>query len=314
MSIEKIANDLAKKAYVSRSLGGVIKAGQYAAWAEEYRDLAQDHYVKIGSEKRAAIDPLIYSTLVGGGLGAGVGALGSLGSDYISGKENKHKLRDALTYGLLGGAGGAGLGAMKQLYSDPNAIDRTITAVQGLPEKDYPSSALEALGKEINSRALSNNSLEEAAVKSLVPTVAGAIGGQAAGRYAGGQIARGGKINHSLNNSPISGLPRNSYVSEAKPSRDLSKYKGVGGKWGRLLGGLGGLASGVGWSLSGSKSDKEIGGILNNVITANLNNPGLASNPQHLQLLQDLSAETAKGVTQARGNDILETMQKLFKD
>lgn len=181
MSIEKIANDLAKKSYISRNLGGVVKAGQYAAWAEDYRSIAQDHYASLKAEKQAAIDPLVLNTLLGGGLGAGAGVLGSLGSEYISGKKNKNRLRDALTYGLMGGLGGAGLGAAKQLWSDPNALDRAATWAKGLPPKDYPSEELAAIGKQINERGIQNSSLVGNTANAAVQGSLGAAGGAAAG-------------------------------------------------------------------------------------------------------------------------------------
>jgi hypothetical protein len=181
MSVEKIASDLAKKSYISRNLGGVVKAGEYAAWAEEYKDIAQEHYDSLKSEKQAAIDPLVLNTLIGGGLGAGAGALGSLASELVSGKKNKNRWRDALTYGLMGGVGGAGLGAAKQLWSDRNAIDKATTWAQGLPPKEYPSEELAALSKQINDKGIHNSTLAGGAANAAIQGAAGTAGGAAAG-------------------------------------------------------------------------------------------------------------------------------------
>jgi hypothetical protein len=181
MSVEKIASELAKKSYISRNLGGVVKAGEYAAWAEEYKDIAQEHYDSLKSEKQAAIDPLVLNTLIGGGLGAGAGALGSLGSEYLSGKKNKNRWRDALTYGLMGGVGGAGLGAAKQLWFDRNAIDKATTWAQGLPAKEYPSEELAAISKQINDKGIHNSTLTGGAASAAIQGTAGAAGGASAG-------------------------------------------------------------------------------------------------------------------------------------
>jgi hypothetical protein len=181
MSVEKIASDLAKKSYISRNLGGVVKAGEYAAWAEEYKDIAQEHYDSLKAEKQAAIDPLVLNTLIGGGLGAGAGALGSLGSEYLSGKKNKNRWRDALTYGLMGGLGGAGLGAAKQLLSDRNAIDKATTWAQGLPAKEYPSEELAAISKQINDKGIHNSTLTGGAANAAIQGTTGAAAGASAG-------------------------------------------------------------------------------------------------------------------------------------
>lgn len=181
MSVEKIASDLAKKSYISRNLGGVVKAGEYAAWAEEYKDIAQEHYDSLKAEKKAAIDPLVLNTLIGGGLGAGAGALGSLASELVSGKKNKNRWRDALTYGLIGGAGGAGLGAAKQLWSDRNAIDKATTWAQGLPPKEYPSEELAALSKQINDKGIHNSTLTGGATNAAIQGTTGAAGGAVVG-------------------------------------------------------------------------------------------------------------------------------------
>ena len=52
MNVEKVASDMAKKSYLSRKLGGVVKVGNYTAWAEKYQSLANAHYAKLLSEKR----------------------------------------------------------------------------------------------------------------------------------------------------------------------------------------------------------------------------------------------------------------------
>ena len=220
MSIEKIASDLANKSYVSRRLGGVIKAGEYAAWAEEYRGLAQEHYVKLASEKKAAMDPMLSSVLTGGGIGAGAGVLGSLGTEYFSGKKNKNRLRDALTYGLLGGAGGASLGAIKQLIADPEVVDRTSTALKGEAPKQYPSPELEALSKKVKSfsgsESLSGSALKDMAIHGGREALMGGAGGLAVGQGL-----------NSLNNAAnpyVNGFRPDNAVSNAADFRRIGAY------------------------------------------------------------------------------------------
>jgi hypothetical protein len=136
MNLEKVAADLAKKAVASRNFGGVVKAGEYADWATEYKELAQEHYSELKSEKRASgsdilkalsegyssLDPTSRSALAGAGLGVGAGALSGLAGNLFSGNKKKHYLSDMLGYGLLGGGIGAGSGALYSLATGNDAL------------------------------------------------------------------------------------------------------------------------------------------------------------------------------------------------
>ena len=136
MNLEKVAADLAKKAVASRNFGGVVKAGEYADWAAEYKELAQEHYNELKSEKTASgsdilkalsegyssLDPTSRSALAGAGLGVGAGALSGLAGNLFSGNKKKHYLSDMLGYGLLGGGIGAGSGALYSLATGNDAL------------------------------------------------------------------------------------------------------------------------------------------------------------------------------------------------
>lgn len=133
MQLNQIAKDLAKKAVVSRTLGGVIKAGEYAKWASDYKNIAEEHYASLEMEKEA-LSPLVANALLGGGIGALGGGLGG----YLTSNKKK-KLKDALTYSLLGGLGGAGLGAAGTLLTNPDAAkelagDTTPTKINKIEE------------------------------------------------------------------------------------------------------------------------------------------------------------------------------------
>ena len=52
MNFSDIAKDLSTKSQISRALGGVVKAGKYAPWAEEYKSLAKEHYKSVEQEKK----------------------------------------------------------------------------------------------------------------------------------------------------------------------------------------------------------------------------------------------------------------------
>ena len=129
MDLEKVASELAQKAVAVRNSDIRLAPGEYPVWAYEFRKLAEEHYAELGLTKEAAgesynpyslydqaaqgnevmSNPLVRNSLVTGGLGAGVGALGSLASNLFSKKKKKRYLSDALSAGLMGGlAGGAG--------------------------------------------------------------------------------------------------------------------------------------------------------------------------------------------------------------
>lgn len=136
MNLEKVASELAKKAVASRNFGGVVKAGEYAEWAAEYEQLAQEHYNELKTEKKAgasdilkalsegysSLDPTSRSALAGAGLGVGAGALSGLAGNLFSGNKKKHYLSDMLGYGLLGGGLGAGSGALYSLATGNDAL------------------------------------------------------------------------------------------------------------------------------------------------------------------------------------------------
>jgi hypothetical protein len=156
MQLSNIAKDLAQKSVVSRTLGGVVKAGQYADWAEEYKQAAQEHYASLETEKKAD-QSLLANTLIGGGLGAAAGGLGS----YLTSSKKK-RLKDALTYGLLGGLGGAGLGAAGTLLSDPDSARRFFG--DNTPKK---LTKVEEMRNSINATGLPANSPAGIAVKPI---------------------------------------------------------------------------------------------------------------------------------------------------
>lgn len=136
MDLEKVASELAQKAVAVRNSDTRLAPGEYPAWASEFKKLAEEHYAELGLAKEAAgegynpysrydqavqgnelmSNPLVRNALVTGGLGAGVGALGSLASNLFSKKKKKRYLTDALSSGLVGGLtgglGGAGYTAL----------------------------------------------------------------------------------------------------------------------------------------------------------------------------------------------------------
>lgn len=163
MELEKIANELACKAVAARNSDSRIQPGQYADWASEFKKLAEEHYVEVGLQKESALsdynpyamydkavsgkpfmsNELVRNALVTGGLGAGVGALGSLTSNFFSKKKKKNYLSDALSSGVLGGlAGGLG-GAGYTTIKNPDIIPDAIAAFTGKderrPKTDNPS-------------------------------------------------------------------------------------------------------------------------------------------------------------------------------
>jgi hypothetical protein len=203
MQLCEVAKELAHKSIVSRTLGGVIKAGQYADWAKDYKALAQEHYAELEQEKQADWNPLsglsmpteipaflkdtftaakdkvnsldvpgllkntllkakgtadslfpqgvpslLQNALIGGGAGAGLGALGGL----MSKGKLKRKIQNALNYGLLGGLGGAGAGFGGTLLLDKGSIKQLTGPLSGdTPETASTRSAINASGVGANS-------------------------------------------------------------------------------------------------------------------------------------------------------------------
>lgn len=187
MQLNQIAKDLAKKAVVSRTLGGVIKAGEYAKWASDYKNIAEEHYASLEMEKEA-LSPLVANALLGGGIGA-LG--GGLGGYFTSNK--KKKLKDALTYGLLGGLGGAGLGAAGTLLTNPDAAKEL--AGDTTPTK---INKIEEMRDAINARGLS-----AATAKGNILGLAGLGGG---GYLAGTALDKKFKLEENLRNKHIPNL------------------------------------------------------------------------------------------------------------
>lgn len=174
MNFSEIAKDLAVKTQISRALGGVVKAGQYAPWAEEYKSIAQDHYDSLNTEKKAD-NPILSKALLGGGLGAGAGALGQ----WLTGDEDTG-LGDILGAGALGALGGAGIGAGQALYSDTNALSKLKDALTGNapPPGGYQIPGIKDIRDSINSKSVWNESIGDAATQAAL--VGGGFGG---GRY-----------------------------------------------------------------------------------------------------------------------------------
>ena len=151
MDLNEVASQLEKKAVASRSFGGVIKAGEYAAWAKGCKAIAEEHYASLRAEKKAFMgtaanflsgaynqasdalkqhvsSPLAHRALMGAGLGAGGGALLGLGSNLVSGRKKKNYLSDMLHYGLIGGLGGGAAGGLYELANNPKAIENLVGA------------------------------------------------------------------------------------------------------------------------------------------------------------------------------------------
>ncbi len=160
MELDKIADGLTKSAAASRTLGPIVKPGQYAAWAGDLKKVAEDHYSKLQAEKTAApttdqptgeggnfltntfntlkenynnLDPALQNTIAGAGIGLGGGALAGLGSNLFSGRKKKNYLGDMMSMGLLGGLGGAGAGGLYSLATDPGVIERGAKAMGFTP-------------------------------------------------------------------------------------------------------------------------------------------------------------------------------------
>jgi hypothetical protein len=123
MAFEKVAKELADKTIAARGVGGVVKAGQYPAWAGELKELARGHYEKIGLDigKYISESPTLKNSLIGLGGGAGLGALYGLMEDATSDDEESQLGSRMLNYGLLGGGLGGAAGAALGLINTPSA-------------------------------------------------------------------------------------------------------------------------------------------------------------------------------------------------
>lgn len=203
MDLEKVASELAQKAVAVRNSDTRLAPGEYPVWAYEFRKLAEEHYAELGLTKEAAgedynpyslydqaaqgsevmSNPLVRNSLVTGGLGAGVGALGSLASNLLSKKKKKRYLSDALSAGLMGGlAGGAG-GAGYTALTDPNATNDLLglaSAALGGPKLPRADRNSALAGERAN--------IENKAMKALNPALReaqfyGNLGAAGAGLY-----------------------------------------------------------------------------------------------------------------------------------
>lgn len=176
MELEKIATELAQKAVAARHSDTRLKPGEYPEWAAEFRKLAQEHYAELAMTKQAEepaapapdynpysmydravtpgglmANPLVRNALVTGGLGAGVGALGSLASNLFSRKRKKRYLSDALSAGLLGGlaggVGGAGYTALTDSKANNDFTGKLLSAL-GIDSAAAPPKNPAAAGHE----------------------------------------------------------------------------------------------------------------------------------------------------------------------
>lgn len=190
MELEKIATELAQKAVAARHSDTRLKPGEYPEWAYEFRKLAQEHYADLAMTKQAEepaapapdynpysmydkavapggfmANPIVRNALVTGGLGAGVGALGSLASNLFSRKRKKRYLSDALSAGLLGGlaggVGGAGYTALTDSKANTDFTGKLLSSLgmdsATAPPKNPAATGHEAeviaAGKELNPNA-----------------------------------------------------------------------------------------------------------------------------------------------------------------
>lgn len=150
--MSKIAQDLADKALAARSVGGVVKAGEYPEWAAGLKEIAEQHYAKVGINKQAAgvmdnigsylaANPTLRNSLIGLGGGAGLGALAGLTSGALSDDEDSSTLSKMLNYGLLGGGLGAAGGAAYGLLSKPNELPKVNKAIEEAKTKNIINNA-----------------------------------------------------------------------------------------------------------------------------------------------------------------------------
>lgn len=232
MELEKIATELAQKAVAARHSDNRLKPGEYPEWAAEFRKLAQEHYADLAMTKQAEgetpaapapeappppaatgsynpynmydnavtpggfmANPIVRNALVTGGLGAGVGALGSLASNLFSRKRKKRYLSDALSAGLLGGlAGGVGGAGYTALTDGKANTDLSSRVLGGLGIDTTPAANLNpaAIGERdrVNAAGQTLNSNQAALQKGLYGAAAlnvlrAPVGSTLAGTYSG---------------------------------------------------------------------------------------------------------------------------------
>lgn len=244
MELEKIANELACKAVAARNSDSRIQPGQYADWASEFKKLAEEHYVEVGLQKESALsdynpyamydkavsgkpfmsNELVRNALVTGGLGAGVGALGSLTSNFFSKKKKKNYLSDALSSGVLGGlAGGLG-GAGYTTIKNPDIIPDAIAAFMGKDER-RPKTDNPSFEAELEKIDEAGNTMPKS--KSMAITGAGLGIASVPSLYAMGRnlfnsgVQTRGNIPRILENAEVAiAKARNSLSPETRPTFD----------------------------------------------------------------------------------------------
>lgn len=293
MQLSEIAKDLAQKAVVSRTLGGVIKAGQYADWANDYKTLAAEHYAELEQQKTAeatatpdapapgasaeGMPSLLRNALIGGGIGLGAGALGGL----FSGGKLKNKLRKALSYGLLGGLGGAGVGVGGTLLADKDSIKQ----LTGMTSGDTPE--IQNLRNAVNAKGLGSSTVagNVAGLSTLVP--AGAVLGHKAQNKLKQLTATTPKA-PGVPPTFIDRLKRKANISLSRPKNLLSGAKGGG-----MLG-----AGAVALSnLLGENSDASKSKSINEFVTNAISSGEYNNNPAAMQALQKIKEQTTSGLS-----------------
>ena len=212
MELEKIADGLVKSAAAARTLGPIVKPGAYATWAKDLKKVAEAHYSKLRTEKKAeepaagnfltntfntlsqnykSLDPALQNTIAGAGIGAGGGALMGLGSNLLSGRKKKNYLSDMMSMGLMGGLGGGAAGGLYSLATDPGAVGRAAGALglstpepaaaeeSGAPEKpgiNTPAGRTSHLLDKTNASGLSAYSSEKAKNDAMTAAEMGGAG------------------------------------------------------------------------------------------------------------------------------------------
>jgi hypothetical protein len=212
MELEKIADGLVKSAAAARTLGPIVKPGEYATWARGLKKVAEAHYAKLQTEKKAeepaagnfltntfntlsqnykSLDPALQNTIAGAGIGAGGGALMGLGSNLLSGRKKKNYLSDMMSMGLMGGLGGGAAGGLYSLATDPGAINRATGALglstpepaaaegsgtPGKPDINTPAGRAEYLKDKANASGLNAYSSEKAKNDAITAAEMGGAG------------------------------------------------------------------------------------------------------------------------------------------
>lgn len=209
MELEKIADGLVKSAAAAKILGPIVKPGEYATWAKDLKKVAEAHYAKLQTEKKAeepaagnfltntfntlsqnykSLDPALQNTIAGAGIGAGGGALMGLGSNLLSGRKKKNYLSDMMSMGLMGGLGGGAAGGLYSLATDPDAVGRAAGALglsteaqgsgtPGKPDINTPAGRASHLLDKTNAEGLGAYSSEKAKKDAITAAKAGLTGG-----------------------------------------------------------------------------------------------------------------------------------------